>query len=242
VSAERVADGVHRILKGNVNAYLIEADEGLILVDTGLPRRAGRIVGAIEGLGRAAKEIRHVLLTHHHLDHTGSLAELSRTVEATVYCTPVDAPIVRGERMPPPYNRAKVSGRVLGPVLERVGPKRAEPHPVDHALADGEVLPIAGGMTVIATPGYTAGHASFLLNRDGGVLVASDAAGTRGAKAGPPIGAVFGMATEDLQEAVLSFHKLAGLDFEVALPGHGNPVESGASELFRRNLARFPVP
>jgi glyoxylase-like metal-dependent hydrolase (beta-lactamase superfamily II) len=211
----------------------------LILVDTGLPGKAGRLAQALRPMGSAVKEIRHVLVTHHHVDHTGSLAALCRETDATVYCSPVDAPIVRGDRMPPKLNRAKVSGRVLGPAIERLGPKRAEPHTIDHALADGETLPIAGGMRVIATPGHTAGHVSFLLDRDGGILVAGDAAGARGTKAGPPVGAIFGMATEDIAEAVRSFQKLATFDFEAALTGHGNPVRSGASDLFRENLPRF---
>jgi len=74
------------------------------------------------------------------------------------------------------------------------------------------------------------------------VLIAGDAAGARGDKAGPPTGALFGMFTEDLDEAVRSFHKLATLDFEVVVTGHGNPIASGASEIFRKNLARFPLP
>ena len=82
---------------------------------------------------------------------------------------------------------------------------------------------------------------SFLLDRDGGILVAGDAAGAMGSKAGPPVGAVFGISTEDLEEAGRSFHRLAALQFEVALTGHGSPVRRGAAELFRRNLPRFPV-
>src|SRR5262249_6275878 len=101
---------------------------------------------------------------------------------------------------------------------------------------------IAGGLRVIATPGHTGGHASFLLDRDRGILIAGDAAGAMGTKAGPPIGWLFGMFTEDLDEAVRSFHKLANSDFEVALTGHGNPIRHGASELFRRTLVRFPLP
>jgi hypothetical protein len=49
------------------------------------------------------------------------------------------------------------------------------------------------------------------------------------------------MFTEDLDEAVRSFHKLAGFDFEVAITGHGNPVLRGAGDLFRKNLSRFPL-
>ena len=43
MKAERIADGVWRVLKGYVNSYAIESDEGLVLVDTGLPKRANRI-------------------------------------------------------------------------------------------------------------------------------------------------------------------------------------------------------
>ena len=71
--AERIAGGVHRVLKGYVNAYVVESDEGLILVDTGMPKKAGPIEQSIRDMGRAANEVRHILITHHHLDHVGSL-------------------------------------------------------------------------------------------------------------------------------------------------------------------------
>ena len=109
-------------------------------------------------------------------------------------------------------------------------------------LHDGDRLEMAGGIRVVTSPGHTPGHTSFLLERDAGVLIAADAAGARGDKVGPPVGALFGMFTEDLDEAVRSFHKLAALEFEVAITGHGDPVRSGASDLFRKNLARFPLP
>jgi glyoxylase-like metal-dependent hydrolase (beta-lactamase superfamily II) len=160
---------------------------------------------------------------------------------ATVHAPAGDAPVIRGERTPPGPNKAKLSGRTIGPVVERIGPDQPACR-VDREFDDADVLPLCGGLRVITTPGHTAGHASFLLDRDGGILIAGDAAGARGDRAGPPIGAVFGMFTEDLDEAVRSFHKLATFDFEVAVTGHGNPVRRGASEIFRRNLGRFPLP
>jgi glyoxylase-like metal-dependent hydrolase (beta-lactamase superfamily II) len=240
VRAERVGDGVWRVLKGYVNAYAIEAEDGLVLVDCGLPKREERIARALRDMGRRAAEIRHILVTHHHLDHTGSLAALAELTGAAVYVHPLDAGVVRGDAMPPPPNRAVWSGRWIGPVLARVGPKRARPAAVDRELHDGDVLDLAGGIRVVHTPGHTAGQTSFLLERDGGILLAGDAAGSRSGKVAPPVGSLFGMFTEDLDAARRSFAKLAGLEFDVALFGHGSPVRGGAAEVFRRS--RPPAP
>ena len=241
MKAERIADGVWRVLKGYVNAYVVESDDGLVLIDTGMPKKAGRIAEAIRDMGRDAKDVRHILVTHHHVDHVGSLMPLSNLSGAAIHAPAGDAAVIRCEVKPPGPNRAKLSGRTLGPLLEKISPDQPKCL-VDHELNDGDRLDLAGGIQVIATPGHTAGHVSCLIERNGGVMMAADAAGARGQKVGPPTGAIFGMFTEDLEEAVRSFHKLAGFDFEVAITGHGNPVRRGASELFKRNLARFPLP
>jgi glyoxylase-like metal-dependent hydrolase (beta-lactamase superfamily II) len=233
MKAERIAGGVWRVLRGYVNAYAIESDEGLVLVDTGLPKRANRIEAAIQGMGRDMQEVGHILVTHHHLDHVGSLAVLAKMTGATVYAGELDAPIIRGDRKPPGPNRAKLLGRTIGPILERIGPDPMA-GPVQEELHDFDTLPLAGGIRVIHTPGHTAGQVSFLLDRDGGTLIAADAAAALGTKVGPPTGAIFGMFTEDLAEAHRSFRKLAQFDFEAAVFGHGNPVRQGASALFRR--------
>ncbi|MDP9343845.1 MAG: MBL fold metallo-hydrolase [Actinomycetota bacterium] len=238
--AERIANGLFRVLKGYVNAYLLEDAGGPVLIDCGLPKRADRIADAIRETGRRPEDVRHILLTHHHLDHTGSLAVLAARTGAAVYVHPADAPVVSGASMPPPPNRAKLSGRTLGPLLVRIGPKRADPAKVDRELVNGEELPFAGGVRVVHTPGHTAGQTSFLLPREGGILIAGDAARAVGTRVGPPVGAVFGMFTEDLAEAKRSFRKLAELDFEVAVFGHGNPIRSGAADAFRRAAARLP--
>jgi glyoxylase-like metal-dependent hydrolase (beta-lactamase superfamily II) len=80
---------------------------------------------------------------------------------------------------------------------------------------------------------------SYLLARDGGILIAGDAAGTLGSKTGPPVGAIIGMFTEDLDGARRSFRKLAGMEFEVALCGHAKMIRSRAADAFRRGLARL---
>jgi len=241
VPAERIVDGLFRVLRGYVNAYVLEDGAGLVLIDCGLPKRADRIASAIRETGHEPEDVAHILVTHHHLDHTGSLAALAGRTGATVHVHPADAAVVSGASMPPPPNSAKLSGRTIGPLLLRIGPKRADPAKVDEDLVDATELPFAGGARVIHTPGHTPGQTSFLLPRDGGVLIAGDAARAAGARFGPPTGALFGMYTEDIEQARRSFRTLAELDFEVAVFGHGNPVRARAAEVFRRAAARLPA-
>ena len=239
---EEIVPGLHRILKGYVNAYAIEDGDGLVLVDTGLPQRAPRVVAACRALGHSPDDVKTILITHHHSDHVGSLADLVTLTGAAVHVHAADAPIVRGERPPPGPNRKRLSGRTLGPLLMRLSNSRADPARVDREMVDGLELDIAGGIRAIHTPGHTPGQTSFLWNHEGGVLLAGDAAGARGRTVRPPVGAVIGMFTEDPEEAKRSYRMLAELDFEVAVFGHGNPIRGRASEAFRRGLERVGPP
>lgn len=54
--------GVHWLKAGYANAYLCVEDDALTLVDSGMPRQAGKILGYISSLGRAPSELRYILL------------------------------------------------------------------------------------------------------------------------------------------------------------------------------------
>lgn len=93
------------------------------------------------------------------------------------------------------------------------------PRPL-RAVGDGDEV---FGLRVVATPGHTPGHVS-VLDPDAGVLVVGDAlVGRDGGVAGPDPGF-----TADLPTARASVRKLAGLDFDTVLFGHGEPVTSDA--------------
>ena len=238
MTLETIAPGVHRILKGYVNVYLIEADDGLTIVDCGMPKKAEKLMAAVREAGRSPDDVRTVLITHHHSDHVGSLAALVRATGAIVYVPALDAPIVRGERPAPPANKAVITGRLLGPLLARLEPS-VEPARIDVEVADRDSLPVAGEVTAIHTPGHTEGHTSFLLPRGGGVLFVGDAAGAKGSRAAPPVGLIFGMFTEDLDEARRSFRKLAGT---AVRNGGVRPREAAASGRARRVSTRVGEP
>lgn len=71
----KITDHVYQITLGAVNAFVIE-DDGLTLVDTGYKGSADKIFNAIKKGGKDPKDIRRIILTHLHLDHAGSAAEI----------------------------------------------------------------------------------------------------------------------------------------------------------------------
>jgi len=236
MAIEQLLPNVYRIGMGYVSAYLIAADD-VTVIDSGLPKRRDTIFKAVREAGRKPEDVKHIALTHHHVDHTGSLASLIAATGATAYIHPLDAPIVRGEKPAPGPNRAIMTGRVLGPVLNRISPALETVADL-HETNDGDTVPAAGGMTAIHTPGHTAGHLSFLWPQNGGVLFAGDAAGNFFGL-GPPINMLGAMFTEDVAAAKESFRKLAELEFDVACFGHGGPIKGKAHAAFRRAVEKL---
>ena len=96
----------------------------------------------------------------------------------------------------------------------------------DQPLTDGEMLPIAGGIEVIHTPGHCAGQVA-LLWRPGRMLFAGDVC-TNLMGLGDPVG------FESLKEGRASQRKLAGLSFDAAGFGHGGSIARHASAGFDR--------
>ena len=222
MGAEQVLSGLWRIGLTGVNGYLIAGGEPT-LVDTGIPKRAPRVEQAIRQAGRRPEEIGHIVITHYHVDHIGSLASLVSSTGATVYVHPGDADVVREGSEPP---RPTITGpeKLLSPLFAFF-PKKADPAPVHHELKDGEELP--NGLRVVHTPGHTPGHVSLLWPEQGGVLIVGDAAFNVFGRLGPP------MSFEDLATAKRSLHRMAELDFEAAVFGHGPPIKGRAAARFR---------
>ncbi|WP_329360240.1 MBL fold metallo-hydrolase [Streptomyces sp. NBC_01483] len=89
----QVAPGVHRLGDHGINFYLIEGPDGLILIDAGVPAHLEQLRGLLAGLGRSVGDVRAVLLTHGHLDHTG-LAHTLQEAGAVIWIHERDAAIL----------------------------------------------------------------------------------------------------------------------------------------------------
>jgi glyoxylase-like metal-dependent hydrolase (beta-lactamase superfamily II) len=210
-------------------AYLYREADRLTLIDTGLAGSAERIVAEIERAGRRPEELAQIVITHHHSDHTGSLADLQQRTGATTLAHSLDAPIVRGERPPP--EPKPTGGWALAMPLARRGARPPRGAAVDRELADGDEIDLDGGAKVMHVPGHTMG--SIALYLPARKLLFSGDAAQSAFGLGPPSGP-FGMFNEDRVAAAASFRKLAELDFDVACFGHGRPLDRDASLAFRR--------
>ena len=61
MAVKRVIEGVHVVPMGMANAFLVEGDDGLILIDAGYPGKEEAVFGAIRWLGRSPKELERLI-------------------------------------------------------------------------------------------------------------------------------------------------------------------------------------
>src|SRR5215475_5766087 len=90
---QRVIKGVHVIAMGMANAFLIDSDEGLTLIDAGYPDKEAAVFGGIREIGRSTGQLKHLIFTHGHPDHIGSAAAIVRKTGARTYMHPLDMPM-----------------------------------------------------------------------------------------------------------------------------------------------------
>lgn len=197
-------------------SYLVEGNDGIALIDTSSADVSERILTAIDTAGHRPEDLRVIVATHYHHDHTGNVAALLERTGARLCVYDNEVPYVEGKSpwmgLRPPFQ-----------FFDRFAPKQFSLK-VDQRLQDGDTVPFAGGLQVIHTPGHTPGHIA-LYSKERGVLFAGDSlmniAGLR---------LPLSMSSHDMNAARASVHRLAELEFDIALPGHGAPIIGRASE------------
>ncbi len=209
--------------------YLMEDDDALALVDTGPPWSARNLFRYIESIGRKPDELRAILMTHGHPDHSGSAYAIIERSGAELFAH-------AGDTRPGSGDGASQSHTDLDPRLRPPLPF-FRPPPVSRHVEDGQLLPILGGIRVLDTPGHTPGSVCYLLEGQSlifsGDTVFSD--GKRVSRSVPFPG-------YDRARYTVSLQKLAALEFDALCGGHGSPLLGGASDKLRDLLAARPDP
>ena len=206
--------------------YLIEGDE-LVAVDSGLPWSASKVINYIASIGRNPHDLTRILMTHSHPDHSsGALAIRKRTgaeILAHAYDTKTHSHNVRSIR----YRGLFGSLGVPLPLIRSTV--------IDKSVADGDEIPMFGGVEVIHTPGHTAGSVCYFL-KSKGVLFSGDTIFSDGQRVSRSV-PFPGYDAENYRQ---SLYRLAAMQFETLCGGHGDPLVQGASDKLRELLALRP--
>lgn len=199
---------VHRLLDPafDVNLYVVKAKGGALLVDTGTGRRSEAVLRRVsEALGDTP--LRHLVLTHRHVDHVGGARDLGKAHDLLPRVSQDDAPALR-----------EGDGVSTGAALFGV---RLDPLPVS-VLEYGARLDL-GVVTleVLHTPGHTAG--SVCLLGDDGSLFSGDTLFSFGG-----VGR-WDFPSGDPDQLLASLRRLEARSADHLYPGHGPPVKGEAA-------------
>jgi glyoxylase-like metal-dependent hydrolase (beta-lactamase superfamily II) len=229
---DELAPGIRRltipfpIAPGHVHCYLVDGDDGRMLVDTGLgaPTLEELLVSVLDG------PVERILITHFHPDHVWGGRIAARVTGAPVYQGKLDydqceqvwgnpdwperiAAWFRRHGVPPEIaDEVLAQGRAAAPLMQFA----RDPEP----LADGDGI---GGWDVVELPGHADGHLGFL--RDGVLLAGDHLLPT----ITPAVGLYPESRPDPLGAYLASLERTIELAPRLALPGHGDPIEDPAA-------------
>jgi len=222
-----IVKGVLYVDGSNANSYLVEESDGsLTLIDAAMQANGKRILEFIASkMNRTPSEVKTVIITHCHVDHTRGLAAIKAATGAKVAVHEADADFVSGKkRYPSPGGAMGFAFSVMSPFF------RTTPVDPDILLKEGDTI---GRLAVFHTPGHTPGSISLYDRQDRVLFVGDTARFMKGRLEGPPP-----RFTQHMDQAKASIEMLSSLDFEVMLSGHGAPMRSPDAPKMMNQLSK----
>ncbi len=222
---------LYRIGNNIVAAYLVETEEGITVIDAGLPGHWRDFIAELKAMHRSIEDVRGLVLTHGDSDHIGFAEKLRKNHGVPVYVHASDATrACTGQKPKTPMGPAR-----LGPMLKFFTYGMAKQAWRTNYLAevkkivDEDVLPLPGSPRVIGLPGHSPGSIALHIPIADAVFV-GDALTTRHVLTGatgllpPPF-------TDDPAQAIESLERLTGVEASWVLPGHGPPWRGNPAEV-----------
>jgi glyoxylase-like metal-dependent hydrolase (beta-lactamase superfamily II) len=210
-----------------IASYLLPTNDGLALVECGPGSTIDRLHAAVRTLGHDPSDIRHILVTHIHLDHAGAAGSLLRELpRARLYVHEVGAP-----HLVDPSKLIASATRIYGEMMDTLwGDLLPVPAERITVLADGDRLDIGGRqLDVLYTPGHASHHVAYH-EPERGIIFAGDVAGNT---IPPARAAVPATPPPDIDVPLWhqSVQRLRELDAELMLIAHFGAIRSVAEHL-----------
>ncbi|MBR2906489.1 MAG: MBL fold metallo-hydrolase [Clostridia bacterium] len=149
----KIAGNLYFVGEHRASSHMIDTGDGLILIDVGYEETADIVIESLETLGFDVKDVKYILLSHGHSDHSHGAPKIVERSGAKVFMFEEDNRYLNGF-LPDIYFR------------------------------DGDVIRLGNtAITVLHTPGHTAGTASFFFDvEDDGRTVRAGMFGGAGIK------------------------------------------------------------
>src|SRR5699024_4193727 len=222
---------LYRIGNNIVAAHLVETEEGITIIDAGLPGHWHDLIAELKAMHRSLDEVRGLVLTHGDSDHIGFAEKLRKNHGVPVYVHAADANrACTGQKPKTPMGPTR-----LGPMVKFFAYGMAKRAWNTNYLAevnevtDQDVLSLPGSPRVIGLPGHSPGSIALHIPVADAVFV-GDALTTRDVLTGatglqPP------SFTDDPEQAIETLGRLTGVEASWVLPGHGPPWRGNPAEV-----------
>ncbi|WP_234122436.1 MBL fold metallo-hydrolase [Clostridium hydrogenum] len=222
-----------------INPTLIRDDSNMILVDAGCPGQLPQIKEAMAMAGISFNKLDKVILTHHDIDHIGSVSSILKELpNVKVFAHEKEIGYINGEKRPIKLAQMEDNLDSLSPEMKavyekfKIGFENSKVN-VDKTLIDDEILPYCGGIKVIFTPGHTLGHICLYLEQYK-ILIAGDALSVENGMLCQMSSAI----NCDMNLYTDSLKKLTEYDVETVICYHGgvydNNVNKAIEELYNK--------
>lgn len=224
-----IKDGIYQIKGTRSNIYLI-AGTDLTLIDTGMPGDYEIILDSIRKIRRDPKEVSHILITHAHMDHIGSISKMKEATGAKIVACSNEAEFIGGRKKMWTMGRTGIGGKVFKAIMFFMETFiwKYEPVDVDIACKGGEEIDACGGIEVIATPGHSRGSLSYYL-KDKGAIFAGDSLSTL-----PTLRMPLKAGCEYYDKAINSVKTIGECSPDMCFAGHGASITEDAGNRIKK--------
>jgi len=236
VNVSEQAPGVFFVQGPASNWVIVRDGTGFLLIDGGYPADRDLVLESIKGLGLDPADAKAMLITHGHVDHTGSAAYFSRTFGTPILCSPEELAHVQGkEKHQVTFGQVMIRAwrpRVFRWLLHVIKAKalQAEPSTRAEAWDEDRLRNLPGQPEAILLPGHTPGNVALLLPGAQAIAVGDTFV------SGHPISTQSGpqmlhrMYHSDPETALAAARSLNTVQANVILPGHGPALHMSLAE------------